>query len=183
MLNVVTHVPHNDYPESHYFAPGISVIGLDTSLAPVRMICSGLEESLPIPIDEGSFNSLRDFCDYWNLNLTGRGLHIAVPAHGPDPLGIRTWLEAMGEPLEKYDLTGYRFHIRLDFKNLGLEVHFERAYVLALYALYKHRAAWVVRDVWAKLFEAYYLLDDLRREMHRLSMAFPEPPNPDEIPF
>jgi len=183
MLKVIPRAkPRADHAEK-YYPPVISVIGLDTTTVPVNTLCCVAEECRPIPVDELSFHTLSEFCHYWNLNLAGRGLRIAVPAGGPDSLGVRTWLEVQGEQLERYDLTGYRHHLGCDFLNLGLEDHFVRAYVLALYALYRYRAPRVARDVWAKLFEAHYLLEDLRHEMHRLSMAFPEPPDPEDIPF
>ena len=184
MLKVIPRAnPRADYAET-YYPPAISLLGLDTTTVPVNTLyCIAEEECRPIPLDELSFHTLGEFCDYWKLNLAGKGLRIAVPAGGPDPLGVRTWLEIQGEQLERYDLTGYRRHLGCDFLNLGIEDHFVRAYVLALYALYRCRAPRVTRDVWAKLFEAHYLLEDLRHEMHRLSMAFPEPPDPEDIPF
>ena len=102
----------------------------------------------PIPLEELRFHTLSEFCVYWNRNQAGRvGVRIAVPASGPDPLGVQTWLEVRGEQLDRYDLTDYRYHLGCDFLNLGIEDHFERAYVLALYALYRCRAPRITRNV------------------------------------
>jgi hypothetical protein len=161
----------------------LNIVGIDTSRAPVTMVrCSGDMESAPMPFDSASFGSLAEFRDHWDSHLAGSGQTIAVPQSDDDPLGVKAWLFGKGVVTENYPFLGYRSHIGLDFQNHGMATEFERPYVLALYASYRRRAGRVARDLWAKLFETHYLLEDIRHEVHRLCAAL-EDDDVEEIPF
>ena len=174
-----------DVPGQEFLWPQsgeLQIVGLDTSRAPVTMVlCYSNMESTPIPHHSASFGSLLEFKDYWDSHLADSGQTIAIPQSENDPLGVKAWLIGKRVFTEKYRFLGYRSHIGLDFQNHGLAAEFERAYVLALYASYRRRAGRVVRDLWAKLFEAHYLLGDIRHEVHRLCAALED--DLEEVPF
>ena len=155
-----------------------TIIGVDTSRVPVRMVVTSLDEgsesAAPVPTDEETFHSLSDFSAHWTRYWRGSPVRVAVPAEESDPMGVRAWLEAV-HPVECYPWMAYRAHLTkdLELRDLLPSEH-ERAYALALYAAYRLRAASVARDLWAKLFEAHYLLQDIRHEAHRLAAALPE---------
>ena len=159
----------------------LKIVGLDTARAPVTMVrCYGDMESAPTPFDSASFGSLLEFRDYWDSHLADSSHLIVVPQSAQDPIGIKAWLFGKGVFTEKYPFLDYRSHIGLDFQNHGMAVEFERPYVLTLYASYRRRAGRVARNLWAKLFEAHYLLSDIRHEVHRLCAALED--DLEEIP-
>lgn len=167
-----------------------SVIGLDTSQAPVRLVVTLLEGKTPCPdpVEEHTFHCLCDFVEVWTNYICDWDACIAVPRGGGDPLGIRAWLETQGQPLERYEWMDYRAHLNGDLRLAGLASEFERPYVLALYAAYRRQAGVLARGLLAQLFEAQYLLEGTRNEMHRLAAALSAPvPEPDlsldDVPF
>ena len=167
-----------------------SVIGLDTSQAPARLIVALLEgdSKYPDPVEEHTFHCLCDFAAAWTNWLSGCEAAVAVPKSGADPLGIRAWLETQGQPLEHYEWMDYRAHLNGHMQHAGLPPEFERPYVLALYAAYRRQSGRLARGLLARLFEVQYLLEDTRHEMHRLAAALSMPgPTPDlaleDLPF
>lgn len=165
-----------------------SVIGLDTSQTPARLVVTLLEDRTPYPdpVEKHTFHCLSDFVDAWSNSICDWEACVAVPRAGADPLGIRAWLEAQGQLLERYEWMDYRDHGGLGLA--GLPIEFERPYVLALYAAYRRQAGSRARGLLAQLFEAQYLLEGTRREMHRLAAALSAPvPEPDlsleDLPF
>ena len=159
-----------------------SVIGLDTSQTPARLVVTLLEDRTPCPdpVEEHTFHCLRDFVDAWTNYICDWEACVAVPRGAADPLGIRAWLEAQGQALERYEWMNYRAHLNGDLSLAGLAPEFERPYVLALYAAYRRQAGWLARGLLAQLFEAQYLLEGTRHEMHRLAAALSAPvPEPD----
>ena len=177
-------------PESKAMISYLTV-GVDTSRRPVRMMCASTsydhcQGNVTIcPHDTAEFTTLEEFSSNWALRI-GRGVHVAVPNEEADPLGIRRWLECSGERVERYDWWSYRAHLRNDLtlENMGIDSEFRRAYVLALYSGYRRRADVISRSIWARLLEAHHLLDDVRRDAHRLAAALDDTsPGLDEIPF
>lgn len=156
-----------------------TIIGLDTSRVPVRMVVTTLDEgtetTAPLPTDEETFHSLSDFSAHWTRCWRDSPVRVAIPAEESDPMGVRAWLEVV-HPVEYYPWMAYRAHLTkdLELRDLGLTSDYERAYVLALYAAYRLRSPSVARDLWAKLFEAHYLLEDIRHEAQRLAAALPD---------
>lgn len=185
----------NENPSAHWLLDGDDdpekiILGLDTSRVPVRMLVTvvsqGHGRDAIYPDGHVAFDSLESFCLHWKLNSYLSYAPIAVPADKADPLGIRAWLAALGQPLEEYEWTSYRTHMRSDMTMANLDLgDYERPYVLALYASYRRHAASAVRGLWARLFELHYLLEEIRHEAHRLTgaLAGTEPPPWDEIPF
>jgi hypothetical protein len=173
-----------------------SLIGLDTSQVPVRLVVTLLDDDLrtspdPILMEEYTFHCLREFVEAWTDCISEWEACIAIPQSGPDPLGIRDWLKIQGHILERYEWMDYRAHLDGDFSLAGIPHEFRRPYVLALYAAYRRQAGPLARGILAKLFEVHYLMEDTRREMHRLTVALsvqmlePGPPelSIDDIPF
>ena len=168
--------------------PDKIIIGLDTSRVPVRAIVT------EIITDEGrecicpwgcaTFDDLGDFCYYWDHNWNFPGTRVALPNDQADPLGVKAWLESQGYPLERYPWMIHRAHLASDLTllNMAIGSEFEPAYALALHAFYRRNAAEVINGIWTKLYEAEFVLRDLRREAHRLAAAL-SPAGRDSIPF
>lgn len=162
-----------------------SVIGLDTTQSPARLIVTILEGEAhcPDPVEEHTFHCLCDFADTWTNYLSSWEARIAIPRSGADPLGIRAWLEARGQTLERYEWMDYRAHLNGELGLTGLPPEFERPYVLALYAAYRRQAGRLARGLLAQLFEAQYLLEETRHEMHRLAAALSAPLGEPDLSF
>lgn len=167
------------------------IVGLDTTRQPVRAIiasatydhCRG-GDMIVCPHETAEFQTLKEFVSSW---ATWKNARVAVPSEETDPLGIRRWLECNGCPVERYDWWSYRAHLRNDMtlQDTGIDSTFRRAYTLALYSGYRLHASVVCRSIWGRLLEAHHLLDDVRRDAHRLSAALDAlpPAGLDEIPF
>lgn len=170
--------------------PNKLIIGLDTSRLPVRAIVTEIlsqgEGSFLYPRGCAMFADLMDFSHYWDSNWNFSGARVAVPDDQADPLRIKFWLKSEGYPMEQYSWMAYRAHLAGDptLQDQEIGPEFESAYALAIYSFYRGNAAEVVSRIWAKLREAQFLVQDLRREAHRLAAALTKPTSDDDdIPF
>lgn len=166
------------------------IIGLDTGRKPILLlttISDDYKAGAVIPEETEEFASLFDFSSYWNAHWRNSGVRVAVATDPADPLGARAWLEGIGQPVESYDWSSCRLHLRddLTLQDCAVDRRYERAYVLALYACHRKELHCMITTLWDKLFEASYLLKDVQHSLSRLAAALP-PPDPgldDELPF
>ncbi len=166
------------------------IIGLDTTRVPVLLLATSANHNVPgrvIPEDSEAFPSLEEFRQYWNEHWRDSPVLVAVPEQKADPLGIRDWLQMIGQPLEPYELTGYRPHLRSDMtlRDLGIADDYRRPYVLALYACHRLQARFVVTCLFAQMLEVCSQLEETRHSLHRLAASLndPVPVGFHDIPF
>lgn len=163
------------------------LIGLDTSLLPVRAILTEVVDQdgsrTLCPLGCATFEELADFSHYWNQNWKFSGARLAVPDEPNDPLGVRAWLGSEGYPMEKFPWMAFSAHMAGDMtlKNMAIGREFEPCYALALYAHYRANASQVLSGIFEKLLEIQFMMNDMRTEVHRMAGAFTTPT--DEIPF
>lgn len=170
--------------------PNKIIIGLDTSQVPVRAIMTEIVTregggSSLCPWGCATFDDLSDFCHYWDHNWNFSGTRVALPNEPADPLGVKAWLQRQGYPLGQYPWMAYRAHLTGDptLQNMAIGSEFEPAYALAVHAFYRSNAAEVINGIWTKLYEADFVITELRREAHRLAAALAAIEEWDEIPF
>ena len=167
--------------------PSKIIIGLDDSQIPARAIITSVEDGADsmIPYGHAIFETLGDFETYWDRNWNYSGVYLAVPDDPADPLGIRAYLERERYPLEEYPLLAHRVALDEDMtlQDLGICREFERPYVLALYALYRRKAARKLGRICVRLWELQCTLRELWRDAHRLSGALATTRWEDESPF
>ena len=158
------------------------VFAVDCTEAAVHVVRLAVGEPLHL-IEQLTLNGIREFQDYWCRILSESPWFCLVAEDHPnDPAGVLPLIE------EKYKIDRQFVEFRevayqLPFRELGIELEYQRAGALALNKANQIRASGLARDLMDRLRELQRHLNQTEREAARLFLALNSSISDLNIPF